>query len=269
MARVKSFAALTAYLVTISPFFGTAQNFNLRYRNFYKLTDKYLVGSVTETRKVKDFGDCSLLCAQHGYAPFSCLSFNFGKTSDDNGYYTCELSNSERYLQPLTLNDRPNYDYYGTASKSVLRIMPCASSPCNYGGTCINGLRFGEFSCQCGVEITVLPFLDKKCNIDTNAMTISSPVEGVFQAKVGRYNLNYYDAQRFCEIHGATLATYNQLYAAWEAGLEKCEYGWLADSTVRYPMQGEYSGCENKIGIIGSSTPEDKTNKYNAWCYKK
>ncbi|KAL9973607.1 hypothetical protein ACROYT_G020085 [Oculina patagonica] len=233
------------------------------------MSDKSLVGNVTETKKVKDFIGCSFLCLKHGHAPFSCLSFNFGKTSDDNGYYTCELSNSERYLEPDRLQERLNYDYYGTTSESFLSLLPCNSNPCSYGGTCINGPRLDEFSCQCGVEITVLPFLDKKCNIDTNAMTISTAVEGVFLANFGRYNLTYYDAQRICEINGATLATYNQLYAAWEAGHQQCSRGWLADSTVGYPMHEEKSGCGNKIGIIVLPTPQDKTKKHNAWCYKK
>ena len=39
---------------------------------------------------------------------------------------------------------------------------------------------------------------------------------------IARYKLNYYDAKRLCALLGATQATYNQLYAAWEAGLELC-----------------------------------------------
>jgi len=58
----------------------------------------------------------------------------------------------------------------------------------------------------------------------TNGLDLSTPVEGVFHANVGSYKLNYYDAKRVCEIHGATLATYNQLHAAWSAGLEYCAY---------------------------------------------
>ena len=38
----------------------------------------------------------------------------------------------------------------------------------------------------------------------------------------GKHNLNYYDAKKLCDLLGATQATYNQLYAAWEAGLELC-----------------------------------------------
>ena len=48
--------------------------------------------------------------------------------------------------------------------------------------------------------------------------------KGVFHAAVTskRYQLNYYEAQRLCEINRATLATYDQLFAAWEVGLELC-----------------------------------------------
>ena len=61
---------------------------------------------------------------------------------------------------------------------------------------------------------------------DTNNMTIyyEPEAKGVFHAAVTskRYQLNYYEAQRLCEINRATLATYDQLFAAWEVGLELC-----------------------------------------------
>jgi len=227
-----------------------------------------LVGKVTETQQVKDFFDCSFLCLERG--PFVCLSFNLDK-ADDNGYYTCELSSSERYLEPQRIQQPSSYDYYGTTTESLFSLLPCSSSPCNYGGSCIHGPGLGEFSCQCGVEITVLPFIDHLCNVDsqTSGLHLGTLVEGLFHVKVGRYKLNYYDAKRVCEIHGATLATYNQLHAAWSAGLEHCAFGWLIDSTARYPMQSIRSGCCGTIGICGSSTPLAKTNTYNAWCYKE
>ena len=59
---------------------------------------------------------------------------------------------------------------------------------------------------------------------DTNAMTQLEAVKGVFHAQVGRYTLTFYDAQRLCALLGATLATHDQLYTAWEAGLQKCAW---------------------------------------------
>jgi len=44
----------------------------------------------------------------------------------------------------------------------------------------------------------------------------------LYIASVERYRLNYYDAQRFCELHGATLATHAQLLQAWNNGFEHC-----------------------------------------------
>lgn len=46
----------------------------------------------------------------------------------------------------------------------------------------------------------------------------------IHYGRVGRYNLDYYDAKRFCNLFGTTLATYSQLYAAWQAGFEHCQY---------------------------------------------
>lgn len=57
-------------------------------------------------------------------------------------------------------------------------------------------------------------------------------VEGVFHASVGRYTLTFHDAQRLCALLGATLATYDQLYTAWEAGLQKCTYVLLYSSII-------------------------------------
>ena len=61
---------------------------------------------------------------------------------------------------------------------------------------------------------------------DTTQMTIyyETQAKGVFYAEVTgkRYQLNYYEAHRLCEINRATLATYDQLLAAWEVGLELC-----------------------------------------------
>ena len=61
---------------------------------------------------------------------------------------------------------------------------------------------------------------------DTTQMTIyyEPQAKGVFYAEVTgkRYQLNYYEAHRLCEIKRATLATYDQLFEAWKVGLELC-----------------------------------------------
>ena len=120
MYFAKTIVALTTCLVTIFPFFlGFAQHLVMRERNFYKMSDKSLVGNVTATMEVQDYFDCSFLCLEHG--PSACLSFNVGKTNN-NGYYTCELSNSERYLEPHRIQDRASYDYYGMTTKVSCKL---------------------------------------------------------------------------------------------------------------------------------------------------
>ena len=84
-------------------------------RIYYKLEGKSLIGNVTEIRKVRDFFDCSFVCMGKGIP--ACLSFNIGRSADDNGYYVCEMSNSERYVDPERMQDRISFDYYGTTTE--------------------------------------------------------------------------------------------------------------------------------------------------------
>ena len=84
-------------------------------RIFYKLEGKSLIGNLTEVRKVRDFFDCSIICMEKGVP--ACLSFNIGRVTDDNGYCQCELSNSERYMEPERMQARINFDYYGTTTE--------------------------------------------------------------------------------------------------------------------------------------------------------
>lgn len=254
------------WLITISFVIEVWQVVLVRERTYYKLEGKSLIGNVSETRKVKDFSDCAFICLRLGVS--SCLSFNIAKVTDIDRHYSCELSTSEKYLEPdESFKDRKTHDYYGTTTEFLFSLFPCISSPCNYGGTCTPGKRLGSYYCQCLPEVTVLPFIDDKCNVDTNIMVKTVPIKGVFHTYAGRYRLTYYDAERLCALHGAVLANYSQLHKAWQAGLQKCSYGWLSDATVRFPMQTKKNGCGNYVGIIESSSNYGKGNKYNAWCY--
>lgn len=80
----------------------------------------------------------------------------------------------------------------------------------------------------CGVtEIPARKFPNYLSNhfADQKDIFISSSVKKVFHGKVVvGYNLNFYNAKQFCELLGAKLATYNQLHAAWEAGLQQCRF---------------------------------------------
>ncbi|XP_073254543.1 uncharacterized protein [Porites lutea] len=105
----------------------------------------------------------------------------------------CELSNTEKYLEPQKIHERPGYDYYGN------RISE----------TRTRGPGLGEFSCQYKAQVTVLPFIDNRCNV----------VE--LYIKVIK-NDQCRNAKRFCDLLGATVASYDKLYSAWKAALQKC-----------------------------------------------
>ena len=92
------------------PLFALGRSYITRERTFYKVDRKSLIGSVTAVIEVKDSFDCSYLCIKYG--PVSCLSFNLERSN--NSIHTCELSSSEKYLEPHKVQERTGYDYYGT-----------------------------------------------------------------------------------------------------------------------------------------------------------
>lgn len=109
-------------LSMVLPVLGCTQQLGIHDRTFYKVPGTSLVGKIKLARKVKDTLDCSFLCLEHG--PFVCLSFNFRK-ANESGYYTCELSNSERYLESHNMQEQPSSDYYGTTAEVSYYLTFC------------------------------------------------------------------------------------------------------------------------------------------------
>jgi len=122
MVSFKTIVVLMSSLSMVLPGLGCTQQLGIHDRTFYKVPGTSLVGKVKLAMKVKDSLDCSFLCLEH--VPFVCLSFNFRK-ANESGYYTCELSNSERYLESQNMQEQPSSDYYGTTAEVSYYLTIC------------------------------------------------------------------------------------------------------------------------------------------------
>ncbi|XP_018084205.1 brevican L homeolog isoform X1 [Xenopus laevis] len=98
-------------------------------------------------------------------------------------------------------------------------------------------------------------------------------VKGVvflYREGTARYAYTFSMAQEACNRIKATIATPEQLLAAYHSGYEQCDAGWISDQTVRYPIQIPRDGCYGDMdgfpGVrnYGVLDPDDM---YDVYCY--
>ncbi|KAK2543505.1 Bcan isoform A [Columba livia] len=84
------------------------------------------------------------------------------------------------------------------------------------------------------------------------------------------------EAAARCRVLGAELARTGQLYAAWNAGLDACSPGWLADGSVRYPIVtprercgGALPGVKTIFLFRNQTGFPDAQSRYDAYCFRE
>ncbi|XP_073699746.1 neurocan core protein [Garra rufa] len=88
--------------------------------------------------------------------------------------------------------------------------------------------------------------------------------------------LSLASASIHCHTLGAQLATVGQLYLAWQGGLDRCDPGWLADGSVRYPINlprrncgGDEPGVRTVYHNPNRTGFPDTSDLFDAYCYQE
>ncbi|XP_063803148.1 brevican core protein isoform X2 [Pseudophryne corroboree] len=109
--------------------------------------------------------------------------------------------------------------------------------------------------------------------IEDDSAMVEVKVKGVvflYREGTTRYAYTFPMAQESCARIKAHIATADQLLAAYHSGYEQCDAGWIADQTVRYPIQTPREGCYGDMdgypGVrnYGVLEPDDL---YDVYCY--
>lgn len=93
---------------------------------------------------------------------------------------------------------------------------------------------------------------------------------GRFYYLIHPTKLTYDEAVQACLNDGAQIAKVGQIFAAWKLlGYDRCDAGWLADGSVRYPISRPRRRCsptEAAVRFVGF--PDKKHKLYGVYCFR-
>ncbi|KAL9973033.1 hypothetical protein ACROYT_G019440 [Oculina patagonica] len=218
----------------------------------FSLFDHILSTHYTESSIV-----CGFLCLRNEH----CISFNFGRSITSDGNFPCELSNSNANQSSMNLKRRSAFNYFSFLNfcqdRSLCHSRSPAVSP----------------SVRCPLEIAVLPYIDDHCNVDKSFIWLRKGERNITEITTAifkplnqshKYSFNFTEAKSVCEILDGSLASLEQMQAAFDNGFQECRYGWLAEGMTVVPMQEYRQEC---LGAgLNPSTNVDKGLKYDAYC---
>ncbi|MFT7817703.1 hyaluronan and proteoglycan link protein 1-like isoform X2 [Arapaima gigas] len=126
-------------------------------------------------------------------------------------------------------------------------------------------------------EVTLEDYGKYKCEVidglEDDTGVVSLDLQGVvfpYFPRMGRYNLNFHDAEKACRDQDAVVASFDQLYDAWRGGLDWCNAGWLSDGSAQYPITQPREPCGGKNTVPGvrSYGQRDKEKShYDVFCF--
>lgn len=103
-----------------------------------------------------------------------------------------------------------------------------------------------------------------------DAFCYSSALKGRFYWLVQPERLTFDEAVQACVDDGAEIAKVGHIFSAWKLeGYDRCDAGWLADGSVRYPISRPRKNCSPTEAAVRHIGFPDKTQKsYGVYCYK-
>ncbi|XP_047236217.1 hyaluronan and proteoglycan link protein 1-like [Girardinichthys multiradiatus] len=98
----------------------------------------------------------------------------------------------------------------------------------------------------------------------------ASKLKGHFYWLVQPDRLSFDEAVQACRDENAEIAKVGHMYAAWKLeAYDRCDAGWLADGSVRYPISRPRKNCSpTEAAVRFVAFPDKKVKSYGVYCFK-